>query len=148
MSLDLTDDELILVQVMAWCRQATSHYLNECLPTSLIPFGITRPQWVNLSHGEYFRENIKMYLHFLSFSNIAMVQVIEILPLGRQGSFYWAQSIPLLLMTWCHKEPGHQKPWYWPTFPWIFCPQHERHWYSCLIIFFISQHATVMSLAR
>ena len=25
---DLTDDKSTLVQVMAWCRQATSHYLN------------------------------------------------------------------------------------------------------------------------
>ena len=27
---DLTDDKSALVQVMAWCRQATSHYLNQC----------------------------------------------------------------------------------------------------------------------
>ena len=27
---DLADDESILVQVMAWCRQATSHYLSQC----------------------------------------------------------------------------------------------------------------------
>ena len=30
MSLDLTDEKSTLVQVMAWCRQATSHYLNQC----------------------------------------------------------------------------------------------------------------------
>ena len=28
MPLDFTDDQSILVQVMAWCRQATSHYLS------------------------------------------------------------------------------------------------------------------------
>ena len=27
---DLTDDKSTLVQVMAWCRQAKSHYLNQC----------------------------------------------------------------------------------------------------------------------
>ena len=27
---DLTDDKSTLVQVMAWCRQATSHYLSQC----------------------------------------------------------------------------------------------------------------------
>ena len=37
MSLDLTDDKSILVQVMAWCHQATSHYLNRCWPKSLPP---------------------------------------------------------------------------------------------------------------
>ena len=36
-----------LVQVMAWCHQATSHYLSQCWPRSLSPYGVTRPQWVN-----------------------------------------------------------------------------------------------------
>ena len=44
---DLTDDKSTLVQVMAWCRQATSHYLNQCWPSSMSPYGVTRPQWVN-----------------------------------------------------------------------------------------------------
>ena len=34
------------VQVMAWCREATSHYLSQCWPISMSPYGITRPQWV------------------------------------------------------------------------------------------------------
>ena len=46
-SLDFTDDQSALVQVMAWCRQATSHYLSQCWPRSLSPCGVTRPQWVN-----------------------------------------------------------------------------------------------------
>ena len=32
---------------MAWCRQATSHYLSQCRPKYLSPYGISRPQWVN-----------------------------------------------------------------------------------------------------
>ena len=40
---DLTDDKSTLVQVMAWCRQATSHYLSKCWPSSLSPYGISRP---------------------------------------------------------------------------------------------------------
>ena len=47
MPLDLTDDKSTLVQVMAWCRQATSHYLSQCWPRSMLPNGVTRPQWVN-----------------------------------------------------------------------------------------------------
>ena len=42
------DDKSTLVQVMAWCHQATSHYLSQCWPRSLSPYGIPRPQWVNL----------------------------------------------------------------------------------------------------
>ena len=41
MSLDLTVDKSALVQVMAWCRQATSHYLSQCWPWSLSPYGVT-----------------------------------------------------------------------------------------------------------
>ena len=48
MLLDLIDDKSTLVQVMAWCRQATSHYLNQCWPSSVLPYGITRPQWVKV----------------------------------------------------------------------------------------------------
>ena len=47
-SLDLTDDQSTLAQVMAWCRQATSHCLSQCWPRSLLPYGVTRPQWVKL----------------------------------------------------------------------------------------------------
>ena len=44
---DLTDDKSTLVQVMAWCRQATCHYLSQCWLSSLSPYGVARPQWVN-----------------------------------------------------------------------------------------------------
>ena len=34
---------------MAWCRQATSHYLRQGWPRSMSPYGVTRPQWVTLT---------------------------------------------------------------------------------------------------
>ena len=46
MSLNLTDDNSTLVQAMAWCRQATSHYLSQCWPRSVSPYGVARPQWL------------------------------------------------------------------------------------------------------
>ena len=46
MPLDLTGDKSKLVQVMAWCLQATSHYLSQCWPRSLSPYDVNRPQWV------------------------------------------------------------------------------------------------------
>ena len=48
MPVDLIDGKSTLVQVMAWCRQA-SHYLSQCWPRSLSPYGVIRPQWVNTS---------------------------------------------------------------------------------------------------
>ena len=47
MALDFADDKSTLVQVMAWCCQATSHYLGQCWPSFLLPYDVTRPQWVN-----------------------------------------------------------------------------------------------------
>ena len=40
------DDKASLVQVMAWCHQAPSHYLEQCWQNSTIPYGITRPEWL------------------------------------------------------------------------------------------------------
>ena len=51
-SQDLTDDKSTLVQIMVWCRQATSHYLSQCCPRPLSPYGVTRPQWVNPTNIE------------------------------------------------------------------------------------------------
>ena len=34
---DLTDDQSTLFQVMAWCRQSPSHYLNQCWPSPMTP---------------------------------------------------------------------------------------------------------------
>ena len=52
MSLDFADDLSTLVQVMACCRQATSHYLSQCWPRSMSPNGVTRSQWVNTPHDD------------------------------------------------------------------------------------------------
>ena len=41
-----TDEKSKLVQVMVWCRQATSHYLSLCWPTSLSPYVVIRTHWV------------------------------------------------------------------------------------------------------
>ena len=46
MSLDFTDDQSTLVQIMACCLTAPSHYLSQCWPRSLLLYGITRPEWV------------------------------------------------------------------------------------------------------
>ena len=43
---DITDDKSKLVQVLAWYRQATSHYLSQLWLSSLLPYGVVRPQWV------------------------------------------------------------------------------------------------------
>ena len=37
------------IQVMAWCHQTTSHYLNQCWTL----YGFIRPQWVNRMAQEF-----------------------------------------------------------------------------------------------
>ena len=82
---DLIDDESALVQVMAWCRLATSHYLNQCGLISMTPHGITKPQWVNQ---------------------------LTILVLKLEY-FGWTRLLQWQLMPWLLASPGHQQPWYW-----------------------------------
>ena len=50
------DDYSPLVQIMAWCLTAPSHYQTQCLPRSLSLYGVTRPQWVNNFFFHLFRE--------------------------------------------------------------------------------------------
>ena len=46
---------------MTWCRQASSHYLSQYWLRSMSPYGVTRLQWVDLSHTELFWRNIYNY---------------------------------------------------------------------------------------
>ena len=43
---NLTDDKSTSAHVMAWCHHLTNHYLNQCCPSSISPYGITMPQCV------------------------------------------------------------------------------------------------------
>ena len=43
---------------MAWCCQATSHYLNQCWPRSPTPYGVTRPQRVKVMMTSQFQIQI------------------------------------------------------------------------------------------
>ena len=45
-------DKSALLQIMAWCYQATSHNLRQCWTISLLLYNVTRPQWVNYTAFE------------------------------------------------------------------------------------------------
>ena len=38
---------------MAWCHQATIHYLSQCWPRCMLPYGVTRPQWIKSAISEH-----------------------------------------------------------------------------------------------
>ena len=67
---------------------------------------------INPLHAKFFRGNKNIYLHFMSLLHIDMTQVVEILPKVRQDLTYPTQSISWVLMSWRHKELGHQQPWW------------------------------------
>ena len=46
LSWDLALGRSTLFEVIVWCRQAKSHYLNQCWPSPESPYYVTRPQWV------------------------------------------------------------------------------------------------------
>ena len=46
MTLTTFDDKCTLVQVTAWCHQATNHNLGQSWSKSMFPYGFIRPQWV------------------------------------------------------------------------------------------------------
>ena len=87
-----------------------------------------------ISIVEFILGNLKTQKLFVPFLDTEMVHVLEILPHGRQGSIYPAQSIPWLRMTWRHKEPGHQQPWYCLSYTGIFSTWVKHTWvksWSC-----------------
>ena len=74
---NLTNDKSRLIQVMAWCRQATSHYLSQCWLSSLSPYGVTRPQWVNVYYVLWYcAENNLAIIYRLYQIHIMCYQVI------------------------------------------------------------------------
>ena len=54
----------------------------------------------NPLRAKFLRENINIYLHFMSFLHIYKTQVAEIPPRVRQGPAYSTWSISWLLMSW------------------------------------------------
>ena len=122
MPLDFADDQSTLVQVMAWCCQATSHYLSQCWPRSMSPYGVTRPHWVNSlrlqQNGCHFANNIfkriflnencyiliKISLRFISKGSInnmlALVQIMAWCQIGEKAIIWTNHS----LVCWCITE--------------------------------------------
>ena len=49
--ISLSGDKSSLVQTMAWCHQATNHYLIQYWPNSTSPYDVTRPRWARQKRG-------------------------------------------------------------------------------------------------
>ena len=124
-----------LVQVMAWCRQATSHYLRQCSHKSLSPYGITRPQWVNslnnktmyIINGIYCTQPILLWAgppSKTSMLSLASIMDHYLMWMGRlnetpacktlsQGAYIPATAnMGIMLVPWCKLAIPELNIWY------------------------------------
>ena len=103
MSLDLIDDKSTLVQVMAWCHQATSHYPSQCWTRSVSPYGVTRPQWVKCNPGDLLTSEV------LRLCNIRYPFETRLKPKSREIPFvhnlFLSKSIVLKFCTGRDSDP-------------------------------------------
>ena len=53
-------DKSTLVQVMAWCPEATSNFLSQCCPRPVSPYGVTMSWWFD---PEYVLKDLGHKLH-------------------------------------------------------------------------------------
>ena len=90
---NLINEKSALVQVLAWCCQATSHYLSQCWPRYTPPYGIPRPQWVNSSppSAVYMRQ----------WTGPSLVQIMAC-------RLFSAKPLPESMLVYCQLDPWEQ----------------------------------------
>ena len=61
-----------------------------CWVNVILALGKYHKQWSNLNplRAKFYRGNINIYLHFMSFLHIDLTQVLKILPQVREGRTY------------------------------------------------------------
>ena len=105
-----------LVQVMAWSRQATSHYLTQCWPRFMLPYGVTRPQWVNsLAPGRCdgnFNSVISEQMLWIKFMSTSCETALRWMP----QNIFDEKFRLIQVMAWCHKATDHYQSQCWPSF--------------------------------
>ena len=79
----LSDDKSALVQVLARCCQATSHYRNQCWPSSMSSYGFTGPKWVNSDTFIYlYQSDYNHYVYNSHFDLLLGINVAVIVKLN------------------------------------------------------------------
>ena len=144
-----SNDKSTLVQVMAWCCQATSHYLSQCWPSLMSPYGVTRPQWVNWTNAGSLaigplRTNfsaiyIKIQLPWMKINWIFHLQTVS--------HFVWAQWVVSI----SHLQPDS----YWlrsfitdPSLAFLYGMEYQSRWQGLhnktrLIILYTWNHSNL-----
>ena len=93
MSLDFTDDQSTWVQVMAWCRQATSHYLSPWWPRSMrqmVSLGLN--ELTNLLYAKFsilYLLNFQSFIHIHWIFNLLCIKFSILYMLNLQSFIHW-----------------------------------------------------------
>ena len=114
---------------MAWCQQAPSHYLNQCWPTSLMPYGITRPEWVKGSilwkHDVHSKQSIGRSPWWASVQTSGNPSVLGPWPMkwleDRWTFFYWTM-FKITKIRWRSGKSQKVFPMSAVLHHWNFCP--------------------------
>ena len=84
MLMDLTNDYLTMVKIMAWYHQVTSNHLNQCWTRSISLCGIARPKQVNsLRHIQTIGPSFttSFITRIISFVNTIVQKILDFLAL-------------------------------------------------------------------
>ena len=115
-------DKSKLVQVMAGCRQATSHYLSQCWPRSLSPYGVTRPQWVDISGPKQNGWHLQMTSLNIFYGKKIFVFVLQ---------FLWSLVQMTISQHWCRWWLGTKQT----TSNYL-----NQWWLRCIMLYSITSH--------
>ena len=110
MSHNLANRKLTLVQVMAWCRQATSHYLSQCWPRSMSPMaslGLNElSYWLRDKWQWFFKPNTQTIFK-PNTQNYSLGNCCKITPRWMPQNLTNEKSMLVQIMAWCHQAISH-----------------------------------------
>ena len=110
------DDKSALVQVIAWCRQAPSHYLSQCWHRFMSPCGVSRPQQFNHWDAERSYEILSAILYddVISPANYSIRN--NRYPRKHRRTYVLHFAPPCLLMAEYRYVLGHLHAQWWPRY--------------------------------
>ena len=105
MSWEITYDKSALAHVMAYCHQATSHYVSQCWPRSVWSNGVTKPQW-----DYYYSTGVQIVSCTLSDDSVLSESTGLFNPVlcVSQWNLFWQKNKPMRLCLSNQLRPGRE----------------------------------------
>ena len=128
---NLIDDKLALIQEMVRCRQAKSHYLRQCWLWPILPYGVARPLWVNVTHSINSLASMHIWLSVHCMKLKKFECPFPFNSLWPSDTIWWYRSGSTLaqVMAWCLTAPSHYLNQCWL----IISKVHLSHYHKKII---------------